>query len=39
MEPYAAADDVWRAALVFARVGAIVLLVAVHRRFRAAEGE
>lgn len=27
MEPYAAADDVWRAALVFARVGAIVLLI------------
>ena len=23
MEPYAAADEVWRAALVFARVGAI----------------
>lgn len=27
MEPYAAADEVWRAALVFARVGAIVLLI------------
>lgn len=27
MEPYAAADEVWRAALVFARVGAIVLLL------------
>ncbi len=27
MEPYAAADEVWRAALVFARVGAIVLML------------
>ena len=27
MEPYAAADEVWRAALVFARIGAIVLLL------------
>ena len=27
MEPYAAADEVWRAALVFARIGAIVLLI------------
>lgn len=27
MEPYAAADEIWRAALVFARVGAIVLML------------
>ena len=27
MEPYAASDEIWRAALVFARVGAIVMLI------------
>lgn len=27
MEPFAAADEVWRAALVFARIGAIVLMI------------
>lgn len=27
MEPYAASDEVWRAALIFARVGAIVMLI------------